>query len=401
MKYIVMLGDGMADYPVEALGGKTPLEVAKKPNIDRLARGGRLGMVKTVPDGLKPGSDVANLSAMGYDPLKCYTGRSPLEAVSIGIQMDDTDVAFRCNLVTLSDDAEYAEKTMVDYSSGEITTAEAAELIRAVDEAFRTDEILFYPGISYRHCMIWHQGPVGLNLTPPHDISDRKITEYLPQNPVILDLMKRSYEILKDHPINQDRMARGLNPANSIWLWGEGTRPGVTGFEAAYGVKASVISAVDLIKGIGLCAGMKVIEVEGATGNIDTNFKGKGEAALKTLLNGQDLVYIHVEAPDECGHHGDLEGKIQSIERIDQDIVGPLLKGLEEAGEDYSILVMPDHPTPISIKTHISDPIPYLLYCSTDVTDSGIDTYTEKTGKSTGVYVEPGYLLMQQLLKNK
>ncbi len=401
MKYIVMLGDGMADYPVEALGGKTPLEVAKKPNIDRLARGGRLGMVKTVPDGLKPGSDVANLSAMGYDPLKCYTGRSPLEAVSIGIQMDDTDVAFRCNLVTLSDDAEYAEKTMVDYSSGEITTAEAAELIRAVDEAFRTDEILFYPGISYRHCMIWHQGPVGLNLTPPHDISDRKITEYLPQNPVILDLMKRSYEILKDHPINQDRIARGLNPANSIWLWGEGTRPGVTGFEAAYGVKASVISAVDLIKGIGLCAGMKVIEVEGATGNIDTNFKGKGEAALKTLLEGQDLVYIHVEAPDECGHHGDLEGKIQAIERIDQDIVGPLLKGLEEAGEDYSILVMPDHPTPISIKTHISDPIPYLLYCSTDVTDSGIDTYTEKTGKNTGVYVEPGYLLMQQLLKNK
>ena len=401
MKYIVMLGDGMADYPVEALGGKTPLEVAKKPNIDRLARGGRLGMVKTVPDGLKPGSDVANLSAMGYDPLKCYTGRSPLEAVSIGIQMDDTDVAFRCNLVTLSDDAEYAEKTMVDYSSGEITTAEAAELIRAVDEAFRTDEILFYPGISYRHCMIWHQGPVGLNLTPPHDISDRKITEYLPQNPVILDLMKRSYEILKAHPINQDRMARGLNPANSIWLWGEGTRPGVTGFEAAFGVKASVISAVDLIKGIGLCAGMKVIEVEGATGNIDTNFKGKGEAALKTLLDGQDLVYIHVEAPDECGHHGDLEGKIQAIERIDQDIVGPLLKGLEEAGEDYSILVMPDHPTPISIKTHISDPIPYLLYCSTDVTDSGIDTYTEKTGKSTGVYVEPGYLLMQQLLKNK
>lgn len=401
MKYIVMLGDGMADYPVEALGGKTPLEVAKKPNIDRLARGGRLGMVKTVPDGLKPGSDVANLSAMGYDPLKCYTGRSPLEAVSIGIQMDDTDVAFRCNLVTLSDDAEYAEKTMVDYSSGEITTAEAAELIRAVDEAFRTDEILFYPGISYRHCMIWHQGPVGLNLTPPHDISDRKITEYLPQNPVILDLMKRSYEILKDHPINQDRIVRGLNPANSIWLWGEGTRPGVTGFEAAYGVKASVISAVDLIKGIGLCAGMKVIEVEGATGNIDTNFKGKGEAALKTLLDGQDLVYIHVEAPDECGHHGDLEGKIQAIERIDQDIVGPLLKGLEEAGEGYSILVMPDHPTPISIKTHISDPIPYLLYCSTDVTDSGIDTYTEKTGKSTGVYVEPGYLLMQQLLKNK
>ena len=399
MKYIVMLGDGMADYPVEALGGKTPLEAAKKPNIDRLAKGGRLGMVKTVPDGFKPGSDVANLSAMGYDPLECYTGRSPLEAVSMGIQMEDTDVAFRCNLVTLSDELEYEKKTMMDYSSGEITTDEAAELIRAVDEAFSIDEILFYPGISYRHCMIWHHGPKGLHLTPPHDISDRKIAGYLPENSVILDLMKRSYQVLKDHPVNQDRIARGLNPANSIWLWGEGTRPGVTEFEAAYGVKASVISAVDLIKGIGLCAGMKVIEVEGATGNIDTNFKGKGEAALQTLLEGQDLVYIHVEAPDECGHHGDIEGKVRAIELIDEEIVGPLLKGLEEAGEDYGILVMPDHPTPVSIKTHISDPIPYLLYHSNHVEDSGIDTFTEKTGASTGVYVEPGYLLMSQLLE--
>ena len=399
MKYIVMLGDGMADYPVEALGGKTPLEAAKKPNIDRLAKGGRLGMVKTVPDGFKPGSDVANLSAMGYDPLECYTGRSPLEAVSMGIQMEDTDVAFRCNLVTLSDELEYEKKTMMDYSSGEITTDEAAELIRAVDEAFSIDEILFYPGISYRHCMIWHHGPKGLHLTPPHDISDRKIAGYLPENSVILDLMKRSYQVLKDHPVNQDRIARGLNPANSIWLWGEGTRPGVTEFEDAYGVKASVISAVDLIKGIGLCAGMKVIEVEGATGNIDTNFKGKGEAALQTLLEGQDLVYIHVEAPDECGHHGDIEGKVRAIELIDEEIVGPLLKGLEEAGEDYGILVMPDHPTPVSIKTHISDPIPYLLYHSNHVEDSGIDTFTEKTGASTGVYVEPGYLLMSQLLE--
>ena len=268
MKYIVMLGDGMADYPIESLGGRTPLQAAKKPNIDRLAKYGEMGMVKTVPDGMKPGSDVANLAAMGYDPRSCYTGRSPLEAVSIGIQMNDTDVAFRCNLVTLSDEPEYADKTMVDYSSGEITTAEAAQLIQAVDEAFRTEDILFYPGISYRHCMIWHKGPVGLDLTPPHDISDRKVTGYLPGNPVILDLMRRSYQILKDHPVNQARIARGLNPANSIWLWGEGTRPGVTRFEAAYGVKGSVISAVDLIKGIGLCAGMKVIEVEGATGNI-------------------------------------------------------------------------------------------------------------------------------------
>lgn len=399
MKYIVMLGDGMADYPVEALGGRTPLEVAKKPHIDRLAKYGELGMVKTVPDGMKPGSDVANLSAMGYNPLECYTGRSPLEAVSIGIEMSDTDVAFRCNLVTLSDEAEYRDKTMVDYSSGEITTEEAAELIRAVDAAFRTEEILFYPGISYRHCMIWHEGPTGLDLTPPHDISDRKVTDYLPKNPVILDLMQRSYEILKDHPVNQARVARGLNPANSIWLWGEGTKPGVSLFEKTYGVKGSVISAVDLIKGIGICAGMKVIEVEGATGNIDTNFKGKGEAALQTLLDGQDLVYIHVEAPDECGHHGDLEGKIQAIELIDELVVGPLLEGLIAAGEAYSILVMPDHPTPIAIKTHISDPVPYLLYRSTQGAESGIDTYTENTAKATGRYVAQGQELMKQLLE--
>lgn len=398
MKYIVMLGDGMADYPVEALGGKTPLQVAVKPHIDRLAKYGEMGMVKTVPDGMKPGSDVANLAAMGYDPGSCYTGRSPLEAVSIGIEMNDTDVAFRCNLVTLSDEPEYAEKTMVDYSSGEITTAEAAKLIEAVDAAFRTEEILFYPGISYRHCMIWHHGPVGLDLTPPHDISDRKITQYLPGNPVILDLMRRSYDILKDHPVNQDRIARGLNPANSIWLWGEGTRPGVSRFETTYGVKGSVISAVDLIKGIGLCAGMKVIEVEGATGNIDTNFRGKGEAALKTLLEGQDLVYIHVEAPDECGHHGDLEGKIRSIELIDSQIVGPLLEGLEQAGEDYAILVMPDHPTPVSIKTHIADPIPYLLYRSGTKEESGADTYNEVTAAATGRFLPQGYRLMNRLL---
>lgn len=398
MKYIVMLGDGMADYPVESLGGKTPLQVAVKPHIDRLAKYGEMGMVKTVPDGMKPGSDVANLAAMGYDPGSCYTGRSPLEAVSIGIEMNDTDVAFRCNLVTLSDEPEYAEKTMVDYSSGEITTAEAAKLIEAVDAAFRTEEILFYPGISYRHCMIWHHGPVGLDLTPPHDISDRKITQYLPGNPVILDLMRRSYDILKDHPVNQDRIARGLNPANSIWLWGEGTRPGVSRFETTYGVKGSVISAVDLIKGIGLCAGMKVIEVEGATGNIDTNFRGKGEAALKTLLEGQDLVYIHVEAPDECGHHGDLEGKIRSIELIDSQIVGPLLEGLEQAGEDYAILVMPDHPTPVSIKTHIADPIPYLLYRSGTKEESGADTYNEVTAAATGRFLPQGYRLMNRLL---
>ena len=398
MKYIVMLGDGMADYPIEALGGKTPLQVAKKPHIDSLAQRGRLGMVKTVPDGMKPGSDVANLAAMGYDPRSCYTGRSPLEAVSMGIKMSDVDVAFRCNLVTLSEEGGYGQKAMLDYSSGEITTAEAAELVKAVDEAFHTAELSFHPGISYRHCMIWHGGPVGLGLTPPHDISDRKIEGYLPENPVVLDLMRRSYDILKDHPVNQARKARGLNPANSIWLWGEGTRPSISCFADTYGVNGSVISAVDLIKGIGICAGMKVIEVEGATGNIDTNFRGKGEAALQALLEGQDLVYIHVEAPDECGHHGDLEGKIRAIEMIDEQIVGPLLEGLKEAGEDYSILVMPDHPTPIAVKTHVSDPVPYLLYRSTGEAVSGIQAYTEETAAGTGIYGDHGYELMKQLL---
>lgn len=399
MKYVVMLGDGMADYPVEALGGKTPLQVAKKPHIDQLAAHGELGMVKTVPEGMKPGSDVANLSAMGYDPLECYTGRSPLEAVSIGIEMSDTDVAFRCNLVTLSDEPDYGQKTMVDYSSDEITSAEAAELIAAVNEAFQAEALLFYPGISYRHCMIWKEGPVGLDLTPPHDISDQKVTGHLPVNPVILDLMKRSYDLLKDHPINQARISRGLHPANSIWLWGEGTRPGVSRFQEAYGVRGSVISAVDLIKGIGICAGMKVIEVEGATGNIDTNFRRKGEAALQTLLDGQDLVYIHVEAPDECGHRGEMENKIRAIELIDEEIVGPLLQGLEAAHEEYSILVMPDHPTPLAIKTHISDPVPYVLYRSAKPVDSGISTYTEETASGTGIYVERGCDLMKKLLE--
>lgn len=400
MKYIVMLGDGMADFPVAGLGNKTPLQVAKKPNIDGLAPYSELGMVKTVPEGMKPGSDVANLSVMGYNPQECYTGRSPLEAVSMGIKMNDTDVAFRCNLVTLSDEAEFEDRSMVDYSSGEISTEEAAELMAAVKEAFNDAERSFYPGVSYRHCMIWHQGPVGLNLTPPHDISDHKIREYLPQNPVILDLMKRSGEILKDHPVNQKRLKQGLNPANSIWLWGEGTKPGVAQFEATYGVKGAVISAVDLLMGIGLCAEMEVIKVEGATGTIDTNFKGKMEAALKTLLEGNDFVYVHVEAPDECGHHGDVEGKVRAIELIDEQIVGPLLAGLGEVGEEYSLLVMPDHPTPLALKTHVSDPIPYLLYRSNSKKHSGITTYTEETAKTTGIYQPEGYRLMRHFLKD-
>lgn len=399
MKYIVMLGDGMADDPVEALGGKTPLEAAKKPVMDGLAKYAELGMAKTVPEGMKPGSDVANLSAMGFDPRTCYTGRSPLEAVSMGISMEDKDVAFRCNLVTLSGESAYADKTMMDYSSGEISTEEAAILIKAVNEALSDSVRTFYPGISYRHCMIWQEGPLDLGLVPPHDISDRKITKYLPGNPVLLDLMKKSHEVLKDHPVNRARVERGLNPANSIWLWGEGTRPAVPKFEDVYGVSGAVISAVDLIKGIGICAGMDVIEVEGATGTIDTNFDGKAEAALQSLLkDGRDFVYIHVEAADECGHHGDVEGKVRSIELIDEKVLGPVLEGLKEAGEEYTVLVMPDHPTPIAIKTHTSDPVPYLLYCSTRPGNAGADRFTEKSAAHSGIYREQANLLMEVLL---
>ena len=398
MKYIVILGDGMADYPIEALDNKTILESAYKPNIDALAKKGILGMVKTVPDGMKPGSDVANLSAMGYDPESCYTGRSPLEAVSIGINLNETDIAFRCNLVTLSDEENYADKTMVDYSAGEITSEDAAKLIESVNEAFKTDEIEFYSGISYRHCMVWHEGPKDLGLTPPHDISDRKITEYVPQNEVIRSLMERSYEVLKNHPVNLDRIKRGLRPGNSIWLWGEGTRPAVSNFEESFGIKGSAISAVDLIKGIAISAGLRSIDVEGATGNYDTNFAGKAQAAIDELLNGSDYVYIHMEAPDECGHRGELENKKLSVELIDKEVVGPVVKAMKEAGEDFSILVMPDHPTPIKIKTHTSDPVPFLIYRSNDEIDSGVDAYNETTAASTGIYMEKGYTLMQKFL---
>ncbi|MBE6008116.1 MAG: cofactor-independent phosphoglycerate mutase [Lachnospiraceae bacterium] len=398
MKYIVILGDGMADYPIEALDNKTILESAYKPNIDELAKKGILGMVKTVPDGMKPGSDVANLSAMGYDPESCYTGRSPLEAVSIGIDLNDTDIAFRCNLVTLSDEENYADKTMVDYSAGEITSEDAAKLIASVNEAFKNDDIEFYSGISYRHCMVWHEGPLNLGLTPPHDISDRKITEYMPENEVIRTLMEKSYDVLKDHPVNKERMDKGLRPGNSIWLWGEGTRPAVSNFEESFGLKGSAISAVDLIKGIAISAGLRSIDVEGATGNYDTNFAGKAKAAIDELLNGSDYVYIHMEAPDECGHRGELDNKKLSVELIDKEVVGPVVEAMRKAGEDFSILVMPDHPTPIKIKTHTSDPVPFLIYRSNDEKDSGLDSYNEKTAASTGLYIEKGYTLMQKFL---
>ncbi|MBQ4088233.1 MAG: cofactor-independent phosphoglycerate mutase [Clostridia bacterium] len=401
MKYVIFLGDGMADYPCEALGGKTPLMVANKPNMDALCAKGETGLVKTVDDTLSPGSDVANLSVMGYDPMKYYTGRSPLEALSIGVELKDTDVTFRANVVTLSDEENFADKTMVDYSSGEITTEEAHQLIDYVKEHLKFDHISFYGGTSYRHLMVWDGGSTNVTLTPPHDISDRKITEYLPKGDgadIILKIMEESHKLLKDHPINKDRVARGLNPANTLWAWGQGTKPLLDLFTDKYGISGTMISAVDLLKGIGTGAKMDVIEVPGATGNLDTNFDGKAEAAISALKNGTDFVYIHMEAPDECGHHGDLEGKIKSIELIDEKVVGPVAAYLKESGEDFRILITPDHPTPIAIKTHVRDAIPFAIYDSRKDSGSGL-SYTEDNATSTGLFIEPGYKLMERFLE--
>ncbi len=401
MKYIVILGDGMADYPVDAFGGKTVLEAADKPTIDYMCRNGELGTVKTVQDGMKPGSDVANLSVMGYDTRECYSGRSPLEAASIGVPLKDNDVTFRCNLVTLSDEENYEDKTMLDYSAGEISTAEAAELIKAVAEKLNTETIKFYPGVSYRHLTVWTGGSTNVELTPPHDISDREIADYLPKGDgslKLLEMMKRSEKILTEHPVNQKRIAEGKNPATSIWIWGEGTKPRLENFEKKFGVKGSVISAVDLIKGIAKCAGMESIDVEGATGNCDTNWDGKARAALDALLSGSDFVYIHMEAPDEMGHQGQPEKKKYAVEAIDSRVVKFLKEELEARGIDYRMLIMPDHPTPIKLKTHVSDPVPYVIYDSTSAGGgSGLD-YTEENGKKTGIYIEEGYTLMKRFL---
>ncbi len=397
MKYIVILGDGMADYPVESLGGKTPLDVAEKPNIDYMSAHGELGLVKTVPDGIKPGSDVANLSVMGYKADKYYTGRSPLEAASIGVPLKDNDVTFRCNLVTLSDEENYADKTMLDYSSDEISTQEAAELIAAVQAELSSDMINFYSGVSYRHLMVWEGGSLNVTLTPPHDISDRKITDYLPKGEgadIILDMMKKSEKIFKNHPVNKKRIENGKHPATSIWVWGEGSKPMLDTFESKFNLKASVISAVDLIKGIAKCADMNSIDVEGATGNVDTNFDGKAKAALDSLKDS-DFVYIHMEAPDECGHRGEVDNKIKSIELIDEKVVGFLRENLK--GTDYKMLIMPDHPTPLSLKTHVSDPVPYVIYDSRRENGSQL-AYNEKNAEKTGKYIAEGYTLMSYFL---
>lgn len=400
MKYIVVLGDGMADEPIEALGGKTVLEAAHKPNMDYMAAHGEIGLVRTVLDGMKPGSDVANLSVMGYDTRKCYSGRSPLEAASIGVQLKDTDVTFRANLVTLSDEERYEDKTMVDYSAGEISTEEARELIAAVEETLHTDVLHFYAGVSYRHLLVWDGGSTHVSLTPPHDISDKKITDYLPKGDgaeQLLELMQKSERILKEHPVNQKRIAAGKRPATSIWIWGEGTKPNLDQFYEKFGKKASVISAVDLIKGIAICAGMESIDVEGATGNYDTNFEGKAKAALDALMGGSDFVYIHLEAPDECGHQGDLQHKVLAVEWIDDKIIGYLRKELERMNIEYKMMVLPDHPTPIRLKTHVSDPVPYLIYDSAHPCETQ-QTYTERAAEDSGRFIAEGHRLMEHFL---
>lgn len=388
----------MADYEIEKFGGKTVLEAAYKPNMDYMAAHGEVGMVKTVLDGMKPGSDVANLSVMGYDTRKFYSGRSPLEAASIGVKLKDNDITFRTNLVTLSNEERYEDKTMLDYSAGEITTEEARELIDAVEKELHTDLLHFYAGVSYRHLLVWEGGSKKVELTPPHDISDKKITDYLPKGDgadKLLEMMKKSEKILENHPVNQKRISEGKNPATSIWIWGEGTKPQLESFEKIYGLKGSVISAVDLIKGIAICAGMRSIDVEGANGNYDTNYEGKARAALDALRNGSDFVYIHLEGPDECGHQGNAENKKYAVEQIDKKIVGYLRHELEDT--DYKMMILPDHPTPVKLKTHVSDPIPYVIYDSTNEKDANI-TYTEKNAKKTGVYVALGHELMKHFL---
>lgn len=402
MKYMVLLCDGMADTPNPALGGKTPMMCADKPNIDALAANAVVGKCRTVADGLKPGSDVANLSVLGYDPTVSYTGRSPLEAASIGIDLKDTDVTLRCNLVTLSDEPEYENRRMVDYCAGDISTEEAREIIKTVEQKLGNDIYRFYAGVSYRHCLVVSNGTTDLgDMTPPHDISGRVIGEYLSKSEnakPLLDLMKRSCEILKNHPINLARRAKGLHEANAIWLWGEGTRPVVENFEKKNGVRGCIVSAVDLLKGIAKCAGMNASQVDGATGYIDTNFAGKAAAGIEAFKNGCDLVYLHFEAPDECGHRGEAQNKVKAIELIDSHALAPMLEYLRGCGDDYRILVMPDHPTPLETKTHSREPVPFLIYDSRR-DEKGVSCFTEQSVADTGIFIEHGPDIMNMLLE--
>lgn len=400
MKYLVLLCDGMADYPMEELGGKTPMGASCTPCMDKLAKKSKIGLVKTVADNMKPGSDVANLAVLGYDPQVYYSGRSPLEAGSIGIDMKPTDVSFRCNLVTLSDEEKYEDKTILDYCADDISTEEARVLVNYLAEHFDNDEFRLYAGVSYRHCLIWDNGTLDVGtLTPPHDITGKPIKEYLPTHKnaeKLFEMMKKSYDLLKNHPINRARVARGKRPANSMWFWGEGVRKALMPFEEKYGIKGSIISAVDLLKGIGKFSGMNVVEVEGATGYIDTNFDGKAKAAIDEFAGGQDFVYIHVEAPDECGHRFEIENKKKSLELIDKKVLEPVLEALE-GYDDYKILIMPDHATPLSLKTHTNDPIPFMIYHKNNEV-SGCEEFTEETAKSTGIYIENGHELLSSFV---
>lgn len=397
MKYVIVLGDGMAGEPLEALGGKTTLEAAVTPVMDKMSEVAEQGIARMVPEGMAPGSDTANLSVAGYNPRIYYTGRSPLEALSIGVQMANDDVAFRCNIVTLTEEEPYEEKTIIDHSSGEISTEDAAVLLDAVRKELAREGYEFYVGTSYRHLLIWKGGQV-VELTPPHDILTKKIGEYLPEDEVLREMMKKSFDVLKNHPINIERKKQGKNPANSIWFWGAGTRPALTSFEEKTGKKGVMISAVDLLKGIAVGAGMDCKIVEGANGGLHTNYEGKAQAAIDALTKeGYDFAYIHVEAPDEMGHQGSMEDKIQAIEWLDERIIGPVKEGLEKAGEDFRMLILPDHPTPIRVRTHTGTPVPYLLYDSTKA-ENGIVTYNEENAKKSGIVWEEGYRLIDHLL---
>jgi len=397
MKYIIVLGDGMADEPLPSLNNKTPLMAAHTPSMDMLAKWSEIGLVHTIPEGMKPGSDTANLAILGYNPRLYYSGRSPLEALSIGVEMEATDIAIRCNIVTLSEeDKPYEELTILDHSSGEIATAEAAQLIEAVKKELEDDEFKFYVGTSYRHLTIWKNGRVE-ELAQPHDHLGEVIKDYLPEVPALRRMMKRSYEILNNHPINVERKAKGLNKANSLWFWGAGTKPALMSFEEKYHKKGAMISAVDLLKGIAVGAGMKVICVPGADGTLHTNYEGKAEAAVRVLLeDGYDFVYIHVEAPDEMGHQGNVENKIKSIEYIDEKIIKPVMEKMEKAGTDYRMLIMPDHPTPIRCRTHTSDPVPYLLYDSR-MRQGNSWSYNEEDAKKSGIEIFDGFTLIDRL----
>lgn len=397
MKYVIVLADGMADEPIEKLGGKTPMEVAKTPVMDYLAKYGQVGIVSTVPSGMKPGSDVANLSVMGYDPSTSYSGRSPLEALSVGVAMESSDVIFRCNIVTVTEDEPYEEKIILDHSSGEISTEDADVLMDAIREAFNNEEFSFFTGTSYRHITVWKNGEV-LDFEPPHDHLGQVIGQFLPENLKFRAMMEKSFDILNNHPVNVQRAAAGKNKANSLWFWGAGTKPALQNFKEKTGLKGAMISAVDLLKGIAVGAGMQVLHVPGATGSLDTNYEGKAQAALDALLkDNNDFVYIHLEGPDEMGHQGELENKILSIEYIDERIIGAVKTGLDAAGEDYRILVLPDHPTPIRCRTHTSSPVPFVLYDSTQPQDQGCG-FTEKDAKASGITVDHGYDLMQKLI---